>query len=536
MEQPVVYPKLNFNAIKDGLEDHPDKVYVRRILDYVSSGVPIGYTGPRQYREHKNWPSSYQYSKAVTESIIKDVKKGRKAGPFYSPPFEHFVGSPMGAFPKKRSVGKYRIIHDLSWPPGHSINDYISSEEYGLHYISVDDIAALIVQKGPNVMLSKLDLEDAFKHVPVRPEDWELLGSTWFTVNIDGNLIKQYFVDTVLPFGLRSAPKLFDDFASALQHIMCKRGVTYVNHYLDDFITMDSSYDTCRNNLKVMLETCEDVGFGVNYKKVEDPTTELEFLGIVLDTKRMEMRISVDRLKEIMSELQSWRHKTWCTKRQLLSIIGKLTFVSKVVKSGRTFVRRMIELSKHVKHLHHRIRLNTEFRKDVEWWIHYLPRWNGVGMMVAQQWLSSVDLCLFTDASNIAIGAYFQGEWFIERFEGENSYVATMSINWRELYALVKAAATWASKLANKNVLFYCDNISVVYILQSGTSKVPAKMDLVRSLFFVCANNNIVCSATYINTLENSIADALSRENMEAFWKVAPNARQVMTQPTSINY
>ena len=71
VEQPVVYPKLNFNAIKDGLEDHPDKVYVRRILDYVSNDVPIGYTGPMQYREHKNWPSSYQYSKAVTESIIK---------------------------------------------------------------------------------------------------------------------------------------------------------------------------------------------------------------------------------------------------------------------------------------------------------------------------------------------------------------------------------------------------------------------------------------------------------------------------------
>ena len=43
-------------------------------------------------------------------------------------------------------------------------------------------------------------------------------------------------------------------------------------------------------------------------------------------TKRMEMRISVDRLKEIMSELQSWRCRTWCTKRQLLSIIGKLTW------------------------------------------------------------------------------------------------------------------------------------------------------------------------------------------------------------------
>ena len=49
-------------------------------------------------------------------------------------------------------------------------------------------------------MLSKLDLEDAFKHLPALPEDWELLGSTWFTVDIDGNLVKQYFVDTVFSF------------------------------------------------------------------------------------------------------------------------------------------------------------------------------------------------------------------------------------------------------------------------------------------------------------------------------------------------
>ena len=90
------------------------------------------------------------------------------------------------------------------------------------------------------------------------------------------------------------------------------------------------------------------MGFGVNYEKVEESTTE--FLDIV------------DRPNEIMSELSSWRYRKWCIECQLLSIIGKLIIVSKVVKLGPTFVRRMIDLSKHVNHLHNQIRLNTEFR------------------------------------------------------------------------------------------------------------------------------------------------------------------------------
>ena len=76
-------------------------------------------------------------------------------------------------------------------------------------------------------------------------------------------------------------------------------------------------------------------------------------------------------------------------------------------------------------------------------------------------------------------------------------------------------------------VLFYCDNMFVVYILQSGTSKVPAMMDLVQSLFFVYAKNNIVCTATDINTLENSTVEKMWKH----FWKMAPYAHNVTTQP-----
>ena len=70
-----------------------------------------------------------------------------------------------------------------------------------------------------------------------------------------------------------------------------------------------------------------------------------------------------------------------CKKRELLSIIGKLIFISRVVRAGRTFVRRMIDLAKTVKHLHYRVKLNAVMKADIEWWITYLPTWNGVSFM-----------------------------------------------------------------------------------------------------------------------------------------------------------
>lgn len=521
--------------MQQGLDDYPDQELACRLVDHAKNGVPIGYTGPRHPREHPNWPSAFKHHEAVTASIVKDVARGRKLV-FDHPPYPNFVGSPMGCFQRKSS-SKYRVIHDLSWPPGESINDFISHEDYTLHYISVDDIVQYLSQFEPGAQMAKLDLEDAFKHIPVRPEDWELLGTTWYTMDDNGNKRKIYLVDLVLPFGMRSSPKLFDDFATALEYIMCKNGATYVNHYLDDYITVGPpASDMCQRNLDIMLDTCKYVNFSVNPAKVVGPSTTLEFLGIVIDTINLELRISEERLADTMCELREWEYKLHCTKRELLSLIGKLTFLSRVVTSGRSFVRRMIELSKQAAHLHYKLTLDSEFREDLRWWLAYLPKWNGVSLFKDQYWSSNINLHLFTDASNLGIGAYFRGAWFLEPFMGENAKHATRSINWREMYALVKAAAVWGKDLANKKVLFHSDNMTVVSVLQSGTSKNGELMKLVRGLFYICAKNNFECSATYISTKENSVADALSRLDMVRFRSLVPNADAYMTIPCDLEF
>lgn len=72
------------------------------------------------------------------------------------------------------------------------------------------------------------------------------------------------------------------------------------------------------------------------------PAMIVRFLGIILDSGRMEARLDPERLTAIQESLKEWSSKTHCTERELQSLIGVLSFASKVVPAGRTFLRRMI--------------------------------------------------------------------------------------------------------------------------------------------------------------------------------------------------
>jgi len=381
--------------------------------------------------------------------------------------------------------------------------------------------------------MSKLDLQDAFKHVVVNPNDWHLLGSSWRS--IDGTV--QYYVDLVLPFGLRSSPYLFDQFATGLEFIMNCKGVSIVEHYLDDFFTCGSgNSDQCDVNISLMIDACNETGFKINEKKLVMPTTRLEFLGILIDSERMELRITDSRLSDIYGELLNWYKRTHCTKRQLLSIIGKLTFISRVVVAGRTFVRRMINLSKGVRYLHYTIRLDKSFRDDITWWLTFLPSWNGISAFRDDNWVDNDTLELYTDSSNVAIGAVFGVKWFCEPFTGKTSFCTDMSITWRELYAIVKAIATWGRHMCNKRIMIHCDNAAVVFIVNSGTSKDIHIMKLVRSLFYLMATNNLEIRVAHIEGIKNTQSDALSRLQMNRFFALKPEANNIMTMPATFHY
>lgn len=126
----------------------------------------------------------------------------------------------------------------------------------------------------------------------------------------------------------------------------------------------------------------------------------ITFLGIILDTAKMELRLPKDKLEALMALLGNWDvKKRTTTKRELLSLIGKLSFAAKVVPPGRIFLRRLIDLSTSVKKLHHHVTLTASARADIRWWKDFLPGWNGVSFMLQSDWAPATDLHLSSDAS-----------------------------------------------------------------------------------------------------------------------------------------
>ena len=126
-----------------------------------------------------NWKSALDHPEVIMEYLANEVAAGCKAGPFTQPPFSDFVGLLMGIVTKKHSFPvKYRIIHDLSWPPHDSINDCINPETFRCFYGSFDEAVALVVKHGVGTLSAKLDLGNAFKHILLRSQDWPLLGSS----------------------------------------------------------------------------------------------------------------------------------------------------------------------------------------------------------------------------------------------------------------------------------------------------------------------------------------------------------------------
>ena len=190
-----VYTPLSASAFESELANFPNPVVANYILNGLRYGFRIGFTGPRISLISKNLRSAYSEPQIVSQYLAKECELHHTAGPFPSPPCDPFRTAGIGVVPKK-SGGNCLIVH-LSAPHGSGVNDGISKEDFSLQYITVDTMVSHIIRMGRGALMLKVDVQHAFRNFPVHPEDWPLLGIEW-----QG----QYFVDKVLPFGLRSSP------------------------------------------------------------------------------------------------------------------------------------------------------------------------------------------------------------------------------------------------------------------------------------------------------------------------------------------
>jgi len=489
------------------LKGYPDQRFPKLLADIATFGARVGYDGPLMRIRSINHPSVLRIPQDITKAIMTEAALGRirRLDPFDLPAF--YYVSPLGAV-EKVSAGRHagwRRIHDLSYPAGRSVNDGISEGFGTLSYQTLDDAIHRIERRGRLTMLRKRDLKDAFRFIPISPLDHWLFLFEW-----KGSI----YVDLFLPFGLRTAPFLFNLFGEGLHWILEWVFQRDLTHYLDDFLLIGDPDPEFFGQLADHLGLCENIA------KREDGF-RVSFTGIELDTEAMQARLPADKHLRAMQGVQQLLSKGRISHRTLEKLLGFLSFCARVIPLGRPFLRNVFTMLRSLSHLHPFAtrRLSTAARRDLQWWATLLPHWSGIRIINPAR----RTIMVHTDASGVkGIGGWWATNAFSARIPRSHRQ---KHINWKEAYAVLYAIAIWGDTWKGHTIVMMCDNFAVVRALNNRTIRGDAIHPL-QLIFLAAALFNIDLLSEWLPTKENWIADALSRFELD---KVADLFPQLLT-------
>ena len=408
--------------------------------------------------------------------------------------------------------GEFRLIHHLSYPHGSSVNDGIHYEHSTVSYSTIDDAIKLIKQLGPGFFIAKTDIKNVFRLLPIQPKDYPLLGIMWKGV---------YYYDRCMPMGCSSSCSTFEKFSTTVQWIaQNKLNIHYMLHLLDDFLLAAMTEKLCKDQLQLFLFLCDYLGIPMAPEKTCGPSTKLSFAGIELDTLLSEARLPPEKIEKCISIISEFLGRKKVTLREIQSLNGLLNFACSVVRPGRAFLRRLIDLTMGIKSQHDFIRVSKEVKKDLNLWLSFLSNFNGKSFFIDDIWQLSNNINLFTDASGaLGFGAVFGNHWCYGKWPDNwvNTNIAIL-----EFYPIVLSLHLWGADMSNRSIIFYTDNEALVHVINKQSCKDKTLMVFVRRLVLLCLQFNIMFKAKHVPGVRNNLADALSRLQVQRFQQLAP--------------
>ena len=485
---------LVYDAWKENLPvDDPDRTF---ILDGVSKGFSIinsnvSIASPVSVPNYRS--ATNPINRVMVEDQIRtEIANGRYV--VVDSPAK--ITSALGAVPK--SGNKVRLIHDCSRPTGHAVNDMATANHF--HYVNIQDAVNIIHHKS---YLAKVDLASAYRSVKLASSDHQYTGLQW---RFAGDSHDTYMIDTRLPFGARLSPEIFHRLTQAVCRMMHANGHCPVLAYLDDFLIVGDDEASCNNTLTALLHLLLLLGFAINYNNATHPSTRLTFLGIVFDTDALTLELPAGKLAELNTALSTLLTTKKCTKRKLQSIAGKLSWATQVIYGGRFHLRRLWDKIQELQLPHHRTRVTSDLKADINWWLQFMGVFNGLTPMVDTR----PQTPLWLDACSQAAGAVYGDEFVYTPFASWPDS-SNLHINFKKTLALETAVARWGAFWRNSQVVVYSDNQAAVGIINKGTTNNPFVMASLRRVWWSSAIHNFRIKAVYLPGHANVLADAVSR-------------------------
>ena len=397
----------------------------------------------------------------------------------------------LGAVPK--NSGGIRHITDCSRPDGISVNYHCETLLEEFCFKNVEDVVAIL---GQYDHMCVVDIKAAYRAVPILEEHRSYQGFSWVR-----NGETCWFEDNRLCFGLRLGPMYFNFLSTFIYDILTMKGLNVVN-YLDDFIAVSDNRDECVAAQNEIVGLLRYLGFNVSFGKLVHPSTCVTYLGIEIDSEKMELRLPPGKLAKIKCLVSNALSQKRISKKELESLGGSLSHCSHVVKGGRVFCKGVYSLYRSMIAQGKRfINIPDWVKADLRWWDRLCSYFNGICKMVK----FVHEHAMVSDAS---FKGYMASDWCAGVWDLEDNIPLTSvcnhvapppfavnlseeSINVLELWPVLVGVKRWSHLLRNRSVVIFTDNTQVLFMLLNGKSSNVICMQWIRELFWICAIFNI---------------------------------------------
>ena len=186
----------------------------------------------------------------------------------------------LGVVPKGED--DVRAIVDCSSPDGNCVNDHTRGCRVNFCYNSVESVTELLIEGD---YCATVDISNTYRAINIHPVCRERQGLSWdFSEGV------VYLRDNRLCMGLSSSPFVFSKVSDFVVRCMVRKGHAECINYLDDFCLIARTLGECRAGQLKLVAILRRLGFYISFKKLTHPSQIVRFLGIDIDSVRMEFR------------------------------------------------------------------------------------------------------------------------------------------------------------------------------------------------------------------------------------------------------
>ena len=319
-----------------------EKKSAEKTLENLTLGAPSHQKSSLPGCTLKNSNSAIKHGAEFTETLEKWIQDGFVAGPFKSPPCENFRTNPVMAIEQKDKV---RPVLNMSYPKDKSYNDNVDKHKVRkVRMSTARQVGQSLRAAGKGALMSKIDMKDAYKHVPARTADYRLQGFVW---------LGRYFLDTQLIFGASPAVDNYDNLGDTTLNVArsrCHIHRSMVHKALDDVIGISPAGSSGSESFaKAYKELCKEVNIKLaadcpNREKAFTAVEKGTVLGIQFNTANLTWRISSQKAADILSDIHALSHSGHADLKQVEKAAGRLNNFGQMCPFLQAFKRPLNDL------------------------------------------------------------------------------------------------------------------------------------------------------------------------------------------------